>query len=36
MIPEELERKMYWKTKKMLEDEGYIHYEISNFAKKRI
>ena len=31
---DELERKMYWKTKKMLEDAGYIHYEISNFAKK--
>lgn len=31
---DELERKMYWKTKKMLENAGYIHYEISNFAKK--
>ena len=31
---DELERKMYWKTKKMLEDAGYMHYEISNFAKK--
>lgn len=36
MIDEELERKMYWETKKVLEDKGYIHYEISNFAKKRI
>lgn len=27
------ERKMYWKMKKMLEENGYIHYEISNFAK---
>lgn len=30
---DELERKMYWKSKKMLEKAGYIHYEISNFAK---
>ncbi len=30
---EELERKMYWKTKKLLEQNGYTHYEISNFAK---
>jgi len=28
------ERKMYWKTKKILEENNYIHYEISNFAKK--
>jgi oxygen-independent coproporphyrinogen-3 oxidase len=25
---------MYWKTKKILEKNGYKHYEISNFAKK--
>lgn len=25
---------MYWKTKHLLEENGYIHYEISNFAKK--
>ena len=31
---EEIERKMYWDTKKVLEDNGYIHYEISNFAKE--
>lgn len=31
--PEELERKMYWKVKKQLEKAGYVHYEISNFAK---
>lgn len=31
---EELERKMYWETKRKLEQNGYIHYEISNFAKK--
>lgn len=30
---EELERKMYWKVKEELESNGYIHYEISNFAK---
>lgn len=33
MAPEELERKMYWETKKILEKSGYEHYEISNFAK---
>ncbi len=32
---EELERKMYWKVKKMLEEKGYTHYEISNFAKNK-
>ena len=31
---EELERKMYWKVKEELEKNEYIHYEISNFAKK--
>lgn len=31
---EEVERKMYWTAKKMLEKAGYIHYEISNFAKE--
>lgn len=36
MIPEDLERKMYWRTKKCLEKNGYQHYEISNFAQKRI
>lgn len=30
---EDLERKMYWKVKDLLEKNGYIHYEISNFAK---
>ncbi len=34
MLPEDLERKMYWETKKILEKNGYEHYEISNFAKK--
>ncbi len=34
-LPEDdTERKMYWNTKKILEGAGYIHYEISNFAKK--
>ena len=31
---EELERKMYWEVKKKLEEVGYVHYEISNFAKQ--
>lgn len=31
---DEEERKMYWKVKSILEANGYIHYEISNFAKK--
>ena len=30
---EELERKMYWEVKKKLDEVGYVHYEISNFAK---
>lgn len=34
MISEDLEREMYWTTKKILEKNGYMHYEISNFAKK--
>lgn len=34
LCDEELERKMYWKTKKILEENGYNHYEISNFSKK--
>lgn len=34
ILPDEVvERKMYWNTKKLLEKNGYIHYEISNFAK---
>ena len=31
---EDIERKMYWKTKQLLEKNEYKHYEISNFAKK--
>ncbi len=34
LVDEELERKMYWKVKNMLQENGYKHYEISNFAKK--
>lgn len=31
---EDIERKMYWKVKEFLEENGYRHYEISNFAKE--
>lgn len=31
---EDTERKMYWKVKNVLEQNGYNHYEISNFAKR--
>lgn len=31
---DELERKMYWYVKQKLEENNYIHYEISNFAKE--
>ena len=31
---ENLEREMYWKVKNVLQENGYCHYEISNFAKK--
>ena len=31
---EELERNMYWYVKNTLENNGYKHYEISNFAKE--
>lgn len=34
-LPEdEIERNMYWLVKRLLEKNEYIHYEISNFAKK--
>ena len=32
---EELERNMYWYVKNTLELNGYNHYEISNFSKKK-
>lgn len=32
---EEIERKMYWNVKTKLEENGYKHYEISNFAKPK-
>ena len=34
LIDEKLERKMYWRTKQILEKAGYKQYEISNFAPK--
>lgn len=30
---DEYERRMYWMIKKKLQDRGYSHYEISNFAE---
>lgn len=33
-INEDLEREMYYYTKKILTSQGYNHYEISNFAKE--
>ena len=33
-LPDELEREMYWQSKKAFENAGYKHYEISNYAKK--
>lgn len=32
---EELERQMYWYIKTELEENGYKHYEISNYAKEQ-
>ena len=32
---EDEERKIYWTVKNVLEQNGYVHYEISNFAKPR-
>lgn len=33
LLDDEIEREMYWSVKKDLEKAGYVHYEISNFAK---
>ena len=33
MPEEDVERKMYWTVKELLEKNGYKHYEISNYAK---
>ena len=33
LLDEEIERYMYWFAKRELEENGYLHYEISNFAK---
>lgn len=34
-LPDEnQEREMYWKTKRILENNNYNHYEISNFSKE--
>lgn len=33
LLDDDVERKMYWKVKKILEQNGYNQYEISNFAK---
>ena len=34
LLDESIERNMYWKVKNILEQNGYKHYEISNFAKQ--
>ncbi len=34
LLSERLEREMYWDAKKMLEINGYKHYEISNFCRE--
>lgn len=33
LLDEEIERYMYWFAKRKLEENRYLHYEISNFAK---
>lgn len=33
LVDEDVERKMYWQVKNILEKNRYSHYEISNFAK---
>lgn len=32
---EETERRMYWRTEEILKAHGYVHYEISNYAKEK-
>lgn len=32
-VDEDLERAMYWRTEDILSKAGYVHYEISNYAK---
>ena len=34
LVDDDIERKMYWEVKKILEKNGYIHYEISNFSRE--
>ena len=34
LLSEDMERKMYWKTKRLLEKNKYKHYEISNFSRE--
>ena len=34
LLDESIERNMYWKVKNILEQNGYKHYGISNFAKQ--
>lgn len=31
---EELDRQMYWETEQYLKSRGYLHYEISNYARE--
>ena len=34
LLDEDTEREMYWKTAEILQNAGYEHYEISNYARK--
>lgn len=33
-VDEEIERKMYWRTKRILEKNNFVQYEISNYSKR--